>query len=227
MQKPRNKQSRLKKLLILLALLAGLGLIGYACWTFWQQYKTTHNPKPVVTRSVITHSTETPDETKPTEDCSNYKVDGHYPERISIPTIGVDACIERASIDQHGAIAVPDNIYTTAWYVHSELPGQPGLSVIDGHISGFYNKDGVFQHLDQLKPGDAFTVELGSGEVLNYRVKDERSVPLGDAVEVLLAHAPTTESQLNLITCGGEYDKKTKLYDHRIIVSAALVRDDE
>jgi LPXTG-site transpeptidase (sortase) family protein len=102
-------------------------------------------------------------------------------------------------------------------------PGEPGLSVIDGHISGIYNTDGIFQHLDKLKNGDTFTVTLGSGKRLTYSVYDNRSVPVGEAVAALLRQDAGVKSQLNLITCGGQYNKASDSYDHRVIVSAKLV----
>ncbi len=133
------------------------------------------------------------------------------------------SCIERGGVDQTSAIAVPDNMYMTGWYVNSVLPGQPGLRVIDGPISGIYDVNAVFRHLENLQAGDMFSITLGSGKVLQYKVYREQSVPLNDAVKVPLAKDAAVTSQLNLITCGGQYNKDTKLYDHRIIVSAQLL----
>jgi len=202
-------------------LVIALGLIAYAGMGLWQNYRTTHNPQPTIAKAVITHSTNDPDETPPTDACSSYKASNQYPERISLPTIGVSGCIERVGIDQHGAIAVPTNIYTAAWYVRSVLPGQQGVSVIDGHSGGRY-ANGIFRHLDKLATGDIFTVIMGSGKKLDYQVYKVQSVPLKKSVEVLLTKDPNI-SQLNLITCSGQYDKTSGLYDKRIIVSAKLV----
>lgn len=49
------------------------------------------------------------------------------------------------------------------------------------------------------------------------------AVPLGESAKVLQTKDPNVASQLNLITCGGRYDKATKLYDHRTIISAKLL----
>lgn len=212
------------KRFILFGLLGiAIGLIVYGGYGLWQYYHATHAQNPQITNEVITQSTSTPSETKPTDACAKYKVGDQYPERLSIPSITVDACIEQVGIDQHGAIAVPDNIYTVAWYVHSVLPGQPGLSVIDGHISGTYNTDAVFQHLSQIKVGSTFTVTMGSGTVYTYKVYDNTSIPLAAAATELLRKDTNVPSELNIITCGGKYDKNTKLYDHRIIIRSELV----
>lgn len=221
-----KKHRRRRKLVVSVVctlFVAGVAILTYALLGLWGQYHATHEPHPVVTTSVITHSTDTPSETKPTDACKTYTVPADHPKYIAIPEINGSGCVVQVGIDQHGAIAVPDNIYTAAWYVNSVLPGQPGLSVIDGHISGRYNQDAIFQHLNQLKSGDQFTITLGSGVVLRYQVFKEQLVPLDSAVGILLTKDPTVTSQLNLITCGGVYDKKIGLYDHRVIVSAKLI----
>lgn len=217
-----RKNSVRRNILIAALLFVAILCLGYGGYGLWQQYHVTHESHPTITDKVITYSTSQPSETKPTEACNEYTTENSLPERINIPSIAVSGCILQVGIDQHGAIAVPDNIYAAGWYIRSGPPGQPGLSIIDGHISGQYNIDAIFQHLDQLKSGDTFTVTLGSGKVLTYEVYKTQSVPLGEAAQVLMDKDSEVSSQLNLITCGGQYDKDSKLYDHRIIVSAAL-----
>lgn len=168
-------------------------------------------------------STDTPSETKPKAACDKYGVKAGLPESISIPAINTGGCLQQVGIDQHGAMAVPNNIYMAGWYVNSALPGEPGLSIIDGHISGRYNEDAIFQHLVNLHAGDKFTVKISGGNVLNYEVFNVQSVKLSKTMDILLTQDSSVTSQLNLITCGGTYDPKIKLYDRRIIVSAKLL----
>lgn len=221
----RNKRRRKKKSVIFASLICivALGLMVYGGWGLWQRYRATHNSHPVIVNTVITHSTDTPDETYPDKACAEYKVANDYPERIDIPTIKAGGCIEQVGIDQYGSIAVPSSIYLAAWYINSTLPGQPGLSIIDGHIGGRYNANGIFQKLYQLKKGDTLTIELGSGEILYYQVYNVRSVSLDESINALLVKDQTVKSQLNLITCGGSYSSTTNSYDHRVIISAELL----
>lgn len=205
-------------LMIIASMLLTLGALGLYSW-----YRATHEPAPAISSSVVTHSTETPSETPPTKACENYQVAADHPRKIDIPSIGASGCIEKVGIDQHGAIAVPTNIYLAGWYVNSALPGEKGLSIIDGHISGRYSETAIFQHLAKLKAGDTFTVTRGDGEKLNYKVLETTTVPVEQAMDVLMAQEEDVESQLNLITCGGKYDKETKLYDKRVIVSGELL----
>lgn len=221
-----KKHRRRRKLVVgvvLTLFVAGITILLYAFMGLWGQYHATHEPRAAVTTDVISRSTDTPSETKPTDACKTYTVPADHPRYIVIPEMSGSGCVVRVGIDQHGAIAVPDNIYTAGWYVKSALPGRPGLSVIDGHISGRYNQDAIFQYLSRLKSGDQFTVTLGNGTILQYQVFKVQSVPLDSAVGVLLTKDPAVTSQLNLITCGGVYDKKIGLYDHRVIVSAKLM----
>jgi LPXTG-site transpeptidase (sortase) family protein len=220
---PLAAKRKIRFLLFFGVTVIGLTLVGFGTRELWLRYRSTHTRHPTIATSVITHSTDTPDETPPTAACADYQVAPTHPQRIDLPSIGAGGCIEQVSIDQHGQIAVPTNIYTAAWFVNSALPGQPGLSIIDGHISGRYNTDGIFEHLDQLKANDTFTITLGNGTPLNYRVLKQQSVPLDKAVEELQTRDQSVTSQLNIITCDGQYNKKTKLYDHRIIVSARLL----
>ncbi len=220
---PKRRKNKLLILLLVVIGIAALGMIAYGGWQVWLRHQATNNPHPVINTETVTHSTETPDETKPTEVCANYKAQASNPERITIPSLNVEGCIENVGIDQHGAVAVPTNIHLGGWFVDSAKPGQPGLSIIDGHINGNFTNDGIFQHLDQLKQGEPFTVTRGDGTVLHYETVSVTSVPLDQAASALFTHDTTIKSQLNLITCGGSWNKEIKQFDHRIIAVAKLV----
>lgn len=208
---------------IILCAVAGLALLGYSSWQLQLRHQATHNPTPTISTQTVTYSTDKPDETKPTEACVKYSVLGEQPKRIDLPTINEGGCLERVGVDQNGAIAVPTNIHVAGWYVDSALPGQKGLSIIDGHINGNYTSDGIFQHLDTLKAGDEFSVTRGDDKVLKYQTVSVKTVPLDDVSAILFNQDDSIESQLNLVTCGGKYDPKIKQFDHRVVVIARLI----
>lgn len=205
-----------------LVLLAGLGLVGYAGWQYFQKLQATNNPNPTISRETVTFSTDRPDETKLAEACDSYQVPSGTPRSISLPSIGADGCIEPVGIDQFGAVAVPTNIHLAGWFVESAAPGQPGLSIIDGHINGLYTEDGIFQHLVNVQAGEMFSVTMGDGTILEYKVQSVQSLPVEESAQVLFRHDPAIESQLNLITCGGQFSAATGQFDERVIVVAAL-----
>lgn len=201
-------------------------LIVFGLYELWIRYTITHESNPEIAPHIVVYSTDTPSETRPkTADCRRDGFDDNVPIEISIPTLNTRGCVIKVGMDQNQAIAAPNNIYLAGWYVDSKLPGQEGLSIIDGHISGRYNKDAIFQHLGRLKAGDGFTVKQQSGKVLKYKVKATDDVSLDKAAAKLFERDNRLESQLNLITCSGTYDKNTNRYDRRIIVKAELVVD--
>lgn len=206
----------------ILVLLAGLGLVGYAGWQYFQKFQATNNPNPTISRETVTFSTDRPDETKLAEACDSYQVPAGTPRSISLPSIGADGCIEPVGIDQFGAVAVPTNIHLAGWFVESAAPGQSGLSIIDGHINGLYTEDGIFQHLVNVQAGEMFSVTMGDGTNLEYKVQSVQSLPVEESAQVLFRQDPAIESQLNLITCGGRYSAATGQFDERVIVIAAL-----
>lgn len=204
---------------IIAALLAVIGLMailfGGALWQ--QPTATTDDDRP----AVVTHSTDTPSEEKPG---SGYKWQGdaHDPKKITIPGIGVDAYLQNVGVDQNKEIAVPSNIHMGGWFVDSVRPGEKGLSIIDGHLNGV-NEDGIFIDLEKVKQGDTFAVEFGDGSKKAFSIKAVKVIDLDQAASVLFSQDPAIASQLTLITCGGEWDKDTRLYDKRVIVISEVI----
>lgn len=217
------KSKKATLVVLVVCSIVALGCIAYGAWLLLPQYRATNNPNPVVSTDTVTYSTESPDETKPTNSCANYQTQGTVPERLTIPSLHVEGCIESVGVDQHGAVAVPTNIHTAGWFVDSVKPGEPGLSIIDGHINGNFTNDGIFQHLHRLAVGANFSVERGDGTLLRYETVSVQSVPLDKASEVLFTQDTTIKSQLNLITCGGQWNEDIKQFDYRIIAVAKLI----
>lgn len=230
MSKSRSKLQttpRKKTLLVtvlVVGILVSLGAIGYGGWQLWLRHQATNNPNVTINTETVTVSTETPDETVPTQACADYSVAALEPERLSIPSLGVEGCIQNVGIDQHGAVAVPTNIHIGGWFVDSARPGEPGLSIIDGHINGNFTNDGIFQHLDQLRKGEMFTVTRGDGTILQFETVSVKSIAVGEAADELFKHDTAIDSQLNLITCGGQWNEEMKQFDHRIIATAKRIQ---
>jgi LPXTG-site transpeptidase (sortase) family protein len=171
-------------------------------------------------QSVVTHSSDRPDETKPGKD---YKWQGtaEDPKYIKLPSINSEGYIQNVGVDQHNAVAAPSNIHIAGWFTKSARPGQEGLSIIDGHVSG-WTSSGIFKKLGTLKIGDNYTIQMGSGKVLKYKVLKVDSVETDKAAAILYSQDPNVRSQLNLITCGGQFDKRSNQYQKRIIITSSL-----
>lgn len=205
-------------------LIIALSLLVYGLTGIRQRWQYTHNPHPVISKQVVTHSTATPDETPDADACNTYDVPAWQPRRLIINSIGVNACIERVGIDQNHAVAVPTSIYLAGWYTNSALPGQPGVSLMDGHVLGRYN-DAIFKDLKELNVGDVITIQMGDLSTVSYMVKANNTYPVAQVPNEMLSQLSGVQSQLTLITCGGNFDPHTVTYDHRVIVRAGLVHD--
>lgn len=207
-----------KKLIIIISLLVVVLIGAVLLFAFTRQKSTGVQ----LQHEEIVYSTDTPDES--IENALNYNWTGSAdePKKISIDTMNVDAFIQRAGVDQHNKIAVPNSVHLAGWFTGSAQPGKNGLSIIAAHVNGI-NTDGLFKKLDTLKENDEFEVELGNGTKLRYRVLGSVTVPEAESASVLFSQNPKVTSQVNLITCGGVYDESTKTFSDRTIVSAELL----
>lgn len=214
----KNKRTIVLKTVIVTI---SLGLIVYGAWGLWQWYAATHAPTPpTISSKIVTHSTDEPEETPPACDDS-YKVAASEPRKIEIPSLGVSGCIQKVGIDQKNAVAVPANIHVAGWYTNSPLPGQKGVSVIDGHVMGRYS-NAIFTPLKNAKAGDIIRIELGNTSWKEFEVVDTTSYPVGEVMNHLFTPLNDVDSQLTLITCGGTFDRSSQAYNERIIVRAKL-----
>lgn len=203
-------------------LIIAAGLLAYSLSGLWQRHEATNNPRPTAASAQpVTKSTDEPDETPPTANCSNYTTVDAQPQKIEIPSINVSGCIQQVDLDENNAVAVPTNIHLAGWFVRSTPPGGKGVSLIDGHVLGRYN-DAIFGRLSTIKPGDDIKIQRRDGTWLNFQVVDIAAYPASDAAKHMLEPLPNIDKQLTLITCTGTYSQETETYDKRTIVRAHL-----
>ncbi len=162
---------------------------------------------------VVTNSTKTPDEIP----VSNYEAAKDMPYYIHIPKLEKIGYIQQVGVDQNKQIAVPTNIYMAGWYVNSVKPGKKGLSIIDGHRDGQVNK-GLFFNLETLVKGDSIEIKYGNGDIYRFKVKKVIESNEKDARKYMFSKDPKINSQLNLVSCIGNYLFEKETYDKRIIV---------
>lgn len=174
---------------------------------------------------VIKYSTDTPSTQRPGKDFV-WKGKPDEPKKILIPDINVDAYIQKVGVDQRDEVAVPNNLYMAGWFVNTAKPGETGLSLIVGHVSG-RNTTAIFENLHKLKKGDQFTVELGDGTKVHYEVFDKQNAKVKDSVSIMFSQDPTVKHQLNLVTCSGNRDPKTRSRENRLTVKAKQINPDQ
>lgn len=145
-------------------------------------------------------------------------IKAHPGWRLVIPSIGVDALIERVGLDEQGAVGAPSRLDGVGWYGRGALPGQPGNAVLDGHL-GLPWAPAVFGRLGQLRPGDTFDIVWPDGHQLHFRVTSSVRVS-ADAPAPPGLFARSGPSRVSLITCAGVWIQGKTTYSERLIVTA-------
>ena len=154
---------------------------------------------------------------------SGYAVAPDLARYIKIPKLGVNARVMQVGVKASGELRAPSNVYDAAWYTGSAKPGQPGATLIDGHVSSWTTR-GAFYGLKKLTAGDNIQIVRGDGSILNYRVVKSQIYD-AENVDMQAAVTPVTQgkSGLNLISCTGQVKKGTNDFDQRVIVFAEQI----
>ncbi len=172
---------------------------------------------------VVNYDTAQPGESKPSnDDYSAYTVGAKEPRTISIPSLKLFGLVQKVGLNKENAIAVPTNVHFAGWYVGRVAPGDKGLSIIDGHVSG-RQSDGIFKNLAKAKIGQEIVIEFGDKSIKKFSVMAIKIVPEKQAASALFSQDENVERQLNLITCIGKFNDKTQTYDDRVIVEAKFI----
>jgi sortase A len=149
-------------------------------------------------------------------------VHGAMPERLVVPSIGVDAPVVVLGLDEEGGMLSPDGPDPVGWYPFSPTPGQPGNTVLSGHRDWRTGVTGVFWRLGELVPGDRLSVVLADGNEVAYEVVLSVLVGPDDmTIEEIVGQTP--EEIITLITCEGVFDPEAGEYDRRRVVWANRV----
>jgi sortase (surface protein transpeptidase) len=149
------------------------------------------------------------------------------PVSISIPAIGVSSRLLYVGLNPDGTIQVPplNNPPLTneaAWYKYSPTPGQPGPSIIEGHVDSLTAGPSVFFRLGALKPGDLVSITLADRQVAVFTITGVRLYPK-DRFPTGTVYGNTDYAALRLITCGGSFDAQSRHYTANIVAFASFV----
>ena len=171
-----------------------------------------------------TSSVSDVDESEPKkENFRKYSVASDLPRFINIPNIDVSAKVLRLGVNNNNEILTPKNIYDTGWYEGSSKPGEPGAIFINGHVSG-PTKKGVFYNIKKLNTGDVIKLEIGNADLIEFKVVHKEDVPVDQVnMNKVLRSYDIDKQGLNLMTCGGEFDKNNDTYKNRTIVFAVRI----
>jgi LPXTG-site transpeptidase (sortase) family protein len=185
------------------------------------QAEPTPTPTLEPTKTPLPEETATP-EPEPTATPTPAPV-GIIPARLRIPSIGVDAKVEKVGQTKDGAMDTPKNIWDVAWYEPGTKPGELGSAVIAGHLDGPHTQ-AIFWDLNKLKPGQRLFLDDGKGQELTFEVMESEAYPF-DKAPLDKIFLTSGDIYLNLITCNGTFDYRSLNYDKRLVVYTKLVKD--
>lgn len=141
------------------------------------------------------------------------------PAAISIPDIDVEGPLTRTGFNDDRTLEVPE-FGDISWFEEGTTPGEPGPAGILGHVDSDSSPD-VFYRLHELDPGDEIIVDTEEGESLGFTV-DRLEQHAKDEFPTEDVWIPSSEPELRLITCGGEFDESEDSYRDNIIAFASL-----
>ena len=196
--------------------------VGLVVYNERQMAENRPARRPLINNSA---SGPTVDETIPSDQqVADWKVAPDKPRYLSIPSLNIkNARIREVGIDADGRMGTPVNIFDTAWYNKSALPGSgAGAALVDGHNGG-PTLDGVFKRLNELSEGATITIERGDGALFNYRVSEKRILTVAETdayMPTLLTSVETGKEGLSLITCTGNWVKAGQTFDKRVTIRA-------
>jgi sortase (surface protein transpeptidase) len=144
------------------------------------------------------------------------------PTAVRIPSVGISSLLIRLGLNRDNTLQVPTDFSLAGWYVYRSVPGEPGPSVIAGHIDS-RSGPAVFYRLKDVPIGAPVEVTRSDGSVAVFTVtaKEEHSKLAFPTARV---YGPTSSPELHLITCGGTFNASTGHYDDNIIVFAKLAK---
>ena len=137
---------------------------------------------------------------------------------VSVPRLGITSRLVDLHRTVTGGLEVPQDPAKAGWYVGSSHPGDPGPTVIAGHVDS-YRGPGVFFRLDELHRGDRINVRRADGSAAPFTVTQVLTVPKRD-FPTALVYRGNGRASLRLITCGGSFDSGSKHYRDNVIVLA-------
>lgn len=142
------------------------------------------------------------------------------PVGLSIPRLGVAAKIDRIGLNLDRTVRVPSNPQRLGWYTGNPAPGEPGTGVIIGHRDT-NTGPAVFFRLERLRRGDMIRIGRTDNSVALFKVWRVANFPQ-TRFPTHAVYGSSSSKELRLITCGGDFNFKTRRYADNVVVFATL-----
>lgn len=141
------------------------------------------------------------------------------PQHVAVPALGVDAPVVPVEVETGGGLTIPDDSRTVGWWSGGAAPGSPvGTVLLAGHVDAAGQGPGALYRLATTPIGATVTLQ-GPGGARSYVVQARRRY-LKTELPWRSLFAQGRQPRLVLITCGGDFDYRTKHYTDNIVVVA-------
>lgn len=141
------------------------------------------------------------------------------PASVDIPTIRTHSDLVDLHLEADGTLQAPPDYGVAGWYSDGAVPGDAGApAVILGHVD---SKTGpaIFYRLPSLKAGDPVLVNRTDGTQLRFEVYAVADFSKDD-FPADSVYAAQPQPELRLITCSGDFDRRTGHYRSNHVVFA-------
>ena len=140
------------------------------------------------------------------------------PKMLAIPRLDLKMPIMAVTVDDKGAMAIPDRPTEIGWYAHGPRPGSDrGSAVLGGHVDSREYGVGPLVGLKQLRRGDEISIKTNTGTE-RYRVSTVRLINKQD-LDLRYVFKRDGEPLLRILTCGGTY-RRSGGYQANVVVTA-------
>ena len=140
------------------------------------------------------------------------------PVRIRIPEIGTAAPVGPLRVDERGSLVPPDANGASGWWRDGPEPGERGPAVVAGHVDS-YRGPAVFFRLPDLPAGARVFIDRADRTTAVFTVYRVEKHPK-NVFPTRAVYGRTPDSELRIITCGGDFDDADKSYLANVIVFA-------
>ncbi len=145
------------------------------------------------------------------------------PTSLEIPTAKVRMPLTSVALDARGDMELPPSPDVAGWYRYGPAPGsEAGAAVIAAHVDTPKEGVGPLEVLEDLEPGTQIVVRSGR-VVTRYVIESVRTIDKG-GLDLQSLFARDGPPRLHLVTCGGEFDRRTRQYADNVVAVAVPVR---
>ncbi|CAL4859973.1 class F sortase [Microbacterium sp. MM2322] len=142
------------------------------------------------------------------------------PDRLAVASLDVDMPVEPVGVKDSGEMQIPERPSVAGWYRFGMAPADAqGTTVIAAHVDDREYGIGPLARLRDAREGDVVTVTDAEGAVTEYVTESVTYIPRAELpVDELFAREGPR--MLAVITCGGDFDQRTRTYSDNVVLIA-------